>query len=331
MNCDVVRNRLLALENPAKPTEALAVHLTTCSGCRSWSRMLVHVEAIAGHMDLPEPVLGAAAVMERLRAEKAPKPAAPEKAPAPKRGEKPVAPKPEKKAPAVPTAQTSEPKKAKPKKVAEKKSEKGILSEKTEMDLLPSGLVLRDPGDAIKPASVEADEPKKSISERITKFWPVGIAAALIMGGAIIYVSTGSKGPPASMTLPDDQLLASAINAKINLDLAKTPSERLKLMQELAKDLHNEAKVLSKVAPTEMESIAKMYGSLVRDGFIEQANQLSPAERRTLLKECVDNLNETEQEANRLAAESPPGADAALRDIAAAARDGKTRINRIRG
>lgn len=326
MTCDIIRNRLLALEDPAKPAEGIAVHLTTCSACRSWYRILVHVETIAGHLDVPEPIYGPSTVMDRLRAEKIPQSRGSEKAPNPQRQEISEPVPTEKKAP------TSRPQSADSKKPqAPKNNEKSHGSPLTEIEGFPSGLVLRDPGDTIKPSIPETEKTLPSFSERITKFWPVGIAAALIMGGAILYVSTTKKADPNALVLPEDQLLASAIQTKIQVDLANTPSERLKLLQQLAKYLHEEAKVLSKVAPTEMESIAKMYGSLVRDGFIEQANQLSPAERRTLLKDCLELLNETEQEANRLATESPPGADTALRDIAAAARDGKTRITRIRG
>jgi hypothetical protein len=45
MNCDTVRNRVMALPDPAGLPGPLAAHLAGCPGCEAWHRLLVRVEA----------------------------------------------------------------------------------------------------------------------------------------------------------------------------------------------------------------------------------------------------------------------------------------------
>ena len=44
MNCDVARNRLMALPDPAAVPGPLAAHLDGCSACQTWHHLLVRVE-----------------------------------------------------------------------------------------------------------------------------------------------------------------------------------------------------------------------------------------------------------------------------------------------
>jgi hypothetical protein len=45
MNCDTLRNRVMALPDPATLPAPLAEHLSGCAGCEAWHRLLVRVEA----------------------------------------------------------------------------------------------------------------------------------------------------------------------------------------------------------------------------------------------------------------------------------------------
>lgn len=68
MECQSIRNQILALEEPAKPPRELAVHLDCCESCRAWLRKLSQMEQALIQLPVPQSEgAGKAAVLERIR------------------------------------------------------------------------------------------------------------------------------------------------------------------------------------------------------------------------------------------------------------------------
>ena len=118
-----------------------------------------------------------------------------------------------------------------------------------------------------------------------------------------------------------DPFLEKAVASKAKLDTAETPNEKVAVLDELAKSIHDQAKALAKVSPDDMKSLAHMYEQVVADALVSQAKAVSPDERKKALAQCRDSLRETENEANRLAGEAPPASVQPLRDIARVAKE----------
>lgn len=71
MNCQVARNRILDIDDPADLGGELAKHIDACESCRAWSHLFVQMDK--GLAQLPVPAsegVGKAVVLERIRAAK---------------------------------------------------------------------------------------------------------------------------------------------------------------------------------------------------------------------------------------------------------------------
>jgi hypothetical protein len=78
MNCETVRNRVMALPDPGTLPGPLAAHLSGCAACEAWHRLLVRVEATVA---ATAPAAGAARAKRQLVAQfREPAPAAPKPA-----------------------------------------------------------------------------------------------------------------------------------------------------------------------------------------------------------------------------------------------------------
>jgi len=53
MNCQTLRNRILALPDPAQLPESSAAHVAGCPGCAAWHRLLTQVEAAVATAPVP--------------------------------------------------------------------------------------------------------------------------------------------------------------------------------------------------------------------------------------------------------------------------------------
>jgi hypothetical protein len=178
----------------------------------------------------------------------------------------------------------------------------------------------------IQPASV-----RSAVGERLARLWPAGLVAAALLLGVLVWSSLQkSDGRVTVAALPQDPLLEKVVAAKVKVDSAPDAAGRLAVLDSMQQAIHEEATTLSKVTPgPEMESLARMYERVVADEMVEQARLLSPDEKKAKLPEYRNRLVLAEQEANRLAAEAPPGADRPLKDIARAAEKGRTELARM--
>jgi len=107
-----------------------------------------------------------------------------------------------------------------------------------------------------------------------------------------------------------------------------TPRERVEKLSDLAADLQEKARAMTRDGDAEnLTSLAALYGEVVSGDLMEHARGLSAAERRVVLGKVVDRLRGAESTFSRLASEHPGASTARpLHDLAFAARDGGRRI-----
>lgn len=69
MNCQLARNRILAVEEPSELPDELAAHVDECVACKTWYRKFVAVDRALSQLPVHESEgTGLAAVLEKVRA-----------------------------------------------------------------------------------------------------------------------------------------------------------------------------------------------------------------------------------------------------------------------
>jgi len=179
---------------------------------------------------------------------------------------------------------------------------------------------------AIQPAPV-----RPTAGERLARLWPAGLVAAALLLGVLVWSSLQKPNDGTAVAaLPPDPFLDKAVAAKVKLDAAPDAVARLAVLDSLQQSIREEATSLSKVTPgSDMESLARMYEQVVAEGMVEQARLMTADERKAKLPAYTNRLSAAEQEANRMAAEAPPGADRPLKGIARAAEKGRIELARM--
>jgi hypothetical protein len=179
-------------------------------------------------------------------------------------------------------------------------------------------------------STIRPSSARPGIGERLARLWPAGLVAAALLLGVLVWSSLQKPDEQPVAVLPPDPFLDKVVAAKVKLDAAPDAAARLAVLDSMQQAIHEEATALSKVTPgPEMDALARMYEQVVSDAMVEQARLLSDNEKKAKLPEYRNRLVAAEQEANRLAAEAPPGADRPLKDIARAAEKGRTELARI--
>jgi len=132
---------------------------------------------------------------------------------------------------------------------------------------------------------------------------------------------------------PADPLVVRQQDRDHRLAKAQTPRERVQVLADLAKGLHDEARQLAgKSNPEELRVVAQFYREVVlsgHDNLLKQARQLSPKER-TMLEGVAEDLGNAESDLLGLAErEVEEGAAAPLREIAVAARESHDQLRQL--
>ena len=114
-----------------------------------------------------------------------------------------------------------------------------------------------------KPVVVPAAS-STGIGERLARLWPAGLVAAAVLVGALSWVIFGGDSQQPTIADARDPMLEKVVKAKVDLDTAETSPQRLKVLDQLASDIHDQATALSKVTPgKDMELLASMYEKVV--------------------------------------------------------------------
>jgi hypothetical protein len=160
----------------------------------------------------------------------------------------------------------------------------------------------------------------------------VGAAAAVLIACGIylghLLSRTVLKDREIARDLPaknqrPPSLATILVQGDMRLAQAKSPRQRVEVLAELARAMHGEGRALAQVAgPKEMQSLARLFDELVKNGLVPRARDLPVAERKATLRPIANHLEKASQEAEELAARAAPETAGQLRHMAAAARDG---------
>jgi len=182
------------------------------------------------------------------------------------------------------------------------------------------------------PVVVPASPSRSKLGERMARLWPAGLVAAAVLVGAVSWaIFSGKSNDEAVVAEIRDPMLEKVVKAKVDLDKADTNPDRLKVLDQLARDIHAQAGELSKLTPgKEMDTLAAMYEKVVMGSLVPIARLLSEDEKKSLLDRYQESLNTAEQTAFRLASEAPVGSDVPLRNIAKTAEAGKNQLARMK-
>jgi hypothetical protein len=112
---------------------------------------------------------------------------------------------------------------------------------------------------------------------------------------------------------------------------AGTPQERLFKLTDLAENIHGEARAMVDNAE-KLDQWARFYSRVVSQHLLEQARELAPADRPTVLEKIADRLRRAESLAMRKATElttTAPRSAASFDQIALAARQGEKNLRAL--
>jgi hypothetical protein len=104
-----------------------------------------------------------------------------------------------------------------------------------------------------------------------------------------------------------------------------SPKERVQRLAKLAEEIHGESRSLVNNSER-LEQWAQFYARIIGEYLIEQARQVPPADRQTVLEEVAVRLAKMESDASRFAAQvkrTTPRSAASFHRIALASRQGE--------
>src|SRR5262249_11987548 len=113
-------------------------------------------------------------------------------------------------------------------------------------------------------------------------------------------------------------------------------AKRLEILGGLADDLSGETRSLARVAsPEDLDALARWFDGIVKKGIVDRAGSiaglhaLTPAEKIELFTRLADKLGEASREAEKVAGESPPHSQPALKRMAETAREGQAKLREL--
>jgi hypothetical protein len=154
-------------------------------------------------------------------------------------------------------------------------------------------------------------------------------AAALMLILAVTGVFNRERSRAAAT--PQDALLARVLDRQLELANAGTTDKRVEALDHLAGELDAGALSLALVAARDdLDTLATLYVAVVsgEKGLVARADDVPLAVRKELLTKIVRRLKTVTDNADRTAREVPPDAVAALKRIAATARDAHDKLQR---
>ena len=155
-----------------------------------------------------------------------------------------------------------------------------------------------------------------------------GLAAAVFVAVGLYAFWPKSTPQPAVVKIEKHPLLEKMVARDVALARAKSPAERLQILNGMADDLATETRGMARIAPGgDLKLMAGWYEKTVRDGMVKQAANLpvemSASEKAKLLDSYAAKLDADASAAETLSRESPPDAQPALKRMIDAAREGE--------
>jgi hypothetical protein len=163
----------------------------------------------------------------------------------------------------------------------------------------------------------------------------IALATALAAGLLLFAVGFGalqqSQKEPARPPF-SQSLTARLVQHDLKLAAATKPSERVKVLANLAEELHTESNALARTASADdLKALSQLYKRVVGEGLVNQATKVSPGERLQVLDPIIHQLEDTANDALELAKTVSPAAATELQDIAKAADAAKGQLRNLTG
>ena len=127
-----------------------------------------------------------------------------------------------------------------------------------------------------------------------------------------------------------DPIVSRQLQRDRRLAAADTPHKRIVVLNDLARQLHEEAQLLVKRHDDEqLRVVARFFTEVVSDNLLDQARQLAPDERTQVLRSVAAHLNAVESSVQRMLAEASDSTVDPLRDIALASSRGHHALQKL--
>lgn len=198
-------------------------------------------------------------------------------------------------------------------------------------DLTAAGPVIRTVPRLAEPAGLPGGDFLRRNSRYVAA---LAAAVLVVLGGWLLLKPNGQKGEVAAA--PRHPLLEKLVQRDVALARATTSAQRLEILGGLADDLSGETRSLARVAsPEDLDALARWFDGIVRKGIVDRAgsvaglNTLTPAEKAELFTRLADKLAEAGREAEKVAGESPPHSQPALKKMADTAKDGQAKLREL--
>jgi hypothetical protein len=167
-----------------------------------------------------------------------------------------------------------------------------------------------------------------------------GLSAACVLIAAGFMLADWLSGPAPNSDIvadntgpqakPQPTLVSQLVALDVTLAEAETPRRRVETLAKLADSLHGESQSLAKAAGSkELDSLAQLYGQVVREGLVPRARKLPVEQRKETLNPIVSQLERTQKEARARAETAAPAAARTFEVIAAAAQAGDLRLRAL--
>jgi hypothetical protein len=135
---------------------------------------------------------------------------------------------------------------------------------------------------------------------------------------------------PTTAPMPAATLVARLMDCNVRLAQADTLRQRVEMLADMADVLRDEAKTLGNAAaPEALETVAVMYGKVVRDGIVPRARALPNTERREVLNPIAARLALVENDVEAVARNAGPTTAERLRRVSIVAREGDVQLRAL--
>lgn len=160
----------------------------------------------------------------------------------------------------------------------------------------------------------------------------VGGLAAAVLVVIGIYAMWPSKQKDEIAKQPEKHpFLEKIVAHNVALSQAKTPAERLQVLNGVADTISANTRDVARIAPpAKLDEMATLYQKTVEQGMVKQLDHLpvnmDPAEKAKLLDTYATKLNADATAAETLALAVPPGSQPVLKKMADSARKGENAL-----
>jgi hypothetical protein len=159
------------------------------------------------------------------------------------------------------------------------------------------------------------------------------LALAFAMAAALVVCTLGWWAwPHKSTSVPGtlDPIATRQQQRDRKLAAVHKASERVAVLNDLARQLHQEAlQLVKRHDDEELRVVARFYTEVVHENLLDNAGQLSATERKDVLDSVAAHLQEVESSILRMLAEVPDSTAVPLRDIAQASSQGRRELRKM--